>query len=864
MDSKKTTRWSIWWLGSYLVLLAASTFVRWKTPAKAPPSAGKQLIQVRAVENDQVVAQTVNLAFREFSPTNQDLLPVLILLHGSPMGSECFDDLAPELGKRFRVIVPDLPGFSASSAVIPDYSIRAHAQYVLQLMQHLQITQAHIVAYSMGGGVALNMAALAPDRVASLIMLSAIGVQELELLGEYHLNHAVHGVQLGLLWFLQNAFPHFGAMDRSMLNTRYARNFYDTDQRPLREYLQNFKNPMLILHGAHDDLVPFAVAIEHQRLVPQSELKMYQSGHGLAFVHWQWIVPDIQHFVEEVENGQAPTRLSAAPDRIAAAQMPFAPKQSPFKSGIGLVVLMLAIAAATLVSEDLTCIGAGLLVARGAIDFIPATLACFIGIYFGDLLLFWAGRVLGRTAVRHVPLKWFISADDLQRSTAWINQRGAKIILLSRFLPGSRLPTYFTAGVLHTHFWSFSLFFLLASLVWTPLLVGIAMVIGEKALALMTAYTKYALISGLASLGTVYAFWKLVVPLFNYKGRRLLLSSWRRLVRWEFWPLWVFYPPIILYILYLGLKHRSLTLFTAANPAIPESGFIGESKAAILDGLSGANGFVARHILVKKSLPAATRLQQVREFMRAKNVTLPVVIKPDKGQRGAGVLFARTERQLEEALAGIKFDVIVQEYAAGNEFGIFYMRYPNAKKGFIYSITDKRLISIMGDGKRTLEELILADDRAVCMARFHLQKHEHDLYNIPARGEEIKLVEVGTHCRGAMFLDGALIKTPELEARLDAISKSFNGFYFGRYDIRTLSITDIKNGVNFKIVELNGVTSEATHIYDPKNSLWYGYRVLMQQWRLAFEIGKQNYKAGVAPASVARLLRLLFKQDEKQ
>jgi hypothetical protein len=374
----------------------------------------------------------------------------------------------------------------------------------------------------------------------------------------------------------------------------------------------------------------------------------------------------------------------------------------------------------------------------------------------------------------------------------------------------------------------------------------------------MTAYKKYAFVAGFASFVGIYALFKIVIPLFNYKGRRLLLSSWRRLVRWEFWPLWAFYPPIILYIFYLGFKHRSLTLFTAANPAIPESGFVGESKAAILDGLAGADGFVARHILVKKSAPVEARLQHVREFMRANNLALPIVIKPDKGQRGAGVLFARTEQQLEAGLAKIEFDVIVQEYVAGNEFGIFYIRYPNAEKGFIYSITDKRLISVTGDGSRTLEELILSDERAVCMARLHLQKHQQDLHSVPASGEEVKLVDVGTHCRGAMFLNGALIKTPELEARLDAISKSFKGFYFGRYDIRTPSLADIKNGAGFKIVELNGVTSEATHIYDPKNSLWYGYRVLRQQWRMAFEVGKQNRQAGVAPASVTRLLRLLF------
>ncbi len=471
----------LWLLAVYLLMLALSHLVRRNTPAAAPLAGGKKLIRVKAVAGEAQTALDVQLAYREFSPAAKDSLSVLILLHGSPMGSESFDDLGPALGQSYRVIVPDLPGFGASSAQIPDYSIRAHAKYMLQLMDRLQIDKAHVVAYSMGGGVAINMAAIAPQRISSLIMLSAIGVQELELLGDYHLNRAVHGAQLGLLWLLQETFPHFGLMDRSMLNTRYARNFYDSDQRPLRNDLLNYRGPMLILHGQSDELVPYAVAAEHYRIVPQSELKTYPTGHGLAFMRWQWIAPDIAHFVDAVETGKAATRSTADSARVAASTLPFDPKSSPMASGIGLIVLMLLIATATLVSEDLACIGTGLMIAHGAIGFLPGTLACLWGIYFGDLLLFWAGRLFGRPAVAHAPLKWFVSEDSIRRSTEWFNRQGKKIILLSRFVPGSRLPTYFTAGVLRTNFWSFSLYFLLAAFIWTPLLVGVSMFIGEEA-----------------------------------------------------------------------------------------------------------------------------------------------------------------------------------------------------------------------------------------------------------------------------------------------------------------------------------------------------------------------------------------------
>lgn len=84
-------------------------------------------------------------------------------------------------------------------------------------------------------------------------MLSAIGLQEFELTGSYRVNHALHGAQLASLWLLCNAVPHFGLLHRSGLSVEYARNFYDSDQRPLRlvsecyrerDHFMQFRRPM--------------------------------------------------------------------------------------------------------------------------------------------------------------------------------------------------------------------------------------------------------------------------------------------------------------------------------------------------------------------------------------------------------------------------------------------------------------------------------------------------------------------------------------------------------------------------------------------------------------------------------------------
>ena len=74
---------------------------------------------------------------------------------------------------------------------------------------------------------------------------------------------------------------------------------------------------------------------------------------------------------------------------------------------------------------------------------------------------------------------------------------------------------------------------------------------------------------------------------------RRIVGRWKRLSRWEFWPPYLFYPPVAVYIAYLGIKFRNWTLFTAANPAIPASGFVGESKHQILENLKDAAAVAA-------------------------------------------------------------------------------------------------------------------------------------------------------------------------------------------------------------------------------------------------------------------------------
>jgi membrane protein DedA with SNARE-associated domain len=514
---------------------------------------------------------------------------------------------------------------------------------------------------------------------------------------------------------------------------------------------------------------------------------------------------------------------------------------------------LLGLALATLASEDLACIAAGLLVAQGAISFPAATAACLAGILVGDLALVAAGRWLGARWLDRAPLRWFVTREGVDRASRWLAARGAILIFTTRFLPGTRLPTYVAAGLLRVPFARLALWLTLACALWTPLLVGAAAVFGDTARAWLQTWTTAAPALVLGGL-LVWLLARVGLQAATWRGRRLLLSRWRRAVRWEFWPMWAVYPPVVLWITWLGVRVRCLTWFTAVNPGIDAGGgLVGESKSAILRALDPSRA-VAPWALIAPG-EASDRRTALDAFLAARPAPFPVVLKPDVGERGGGVVIARDRASAEAALDETPGPLIAQAYVPGIEFGVFYVRLPSEARGRIFAITEKRTPALIGDGIRNLETLILADDRAVNMAEFFLRQFAARRDEVPAAGERIPLTDLGTHCRGSLFLDGAHHETPALLAEIERVSRVFDGFHFGRYDVRTPGADAFRRG-EFTVIELNGLTSEATSIYDPRHGPFHGWSVLCRQWHLAWRIARETRAAGARTLTAAETIRL--------
>ena len=314
-----------------------------------------------------------------------------------------------------------------------------------------------------------------------------------------------------------------------------------------------------------------------------------------------------------------------------------------------------------------------------------------------------------------------------------------------------------------------------------------------------------------------------------------LRQKFIRLTHWEYWPFDVVYIPVYFYWFWLMLKSRSFFFFNTANPLIKNGGFLMESKKEIYDLMP--QKFYPKTILVK---PGAI-FNDVELVMKNAGLTFPLVAKPDIGMRGLKVAVVKNNEDLQEYMANIKFEFLVQEFVAyENEVGIFYCKMPGSKEGFISGIVEKEFLTVIGDGHSTVAQLLWKSNRGVLQWQVMQQQYGEGLQRVLLSGETLTMVPYGNHSRGAKFVDSTYKIDEKLNATINSICNAIPEFYYGRLDVRFNSWEELKEGKAFSIIELNGAGSEPTHIYDPKHSIFFAWKEIIRHLDILYKISAKN------------------------
>jgi hypothetical protein len=314
-----------------------------------------------------------------------------------------------------------------------------------------------------------------------------------------------------------------------------------------------------------------------------------------------------------------------------------------------------------------------------------------------------------------------------------------------------------------------------------------------------------------------------------------------KLTHWEYWPFQIVYIPIYFLWAFYAIKSGTIFFFNACNPKIRNGGFMAESKKEIYD-------LIPQQYYPKTELiNEEANFNQAQSIMEKSTIEFPFIAKPDIGLRGSAVKKIHNLEELKIYNDKANFDYLIQNLIPyKNEVGIFYVRFPNDKKGKITGIVAKEFLIVEGNGEATISQLLKANPRFEFQLKTLEKEYGNQLEVVLENGEKRNLVPYGNHARGAKFLDYSHLISDKLEQVIDAMCQEIPEFYFGRLDVMYDNWKDLENGKNFALVELNGSGSEPTHIYDPKHSIFFAWKELARHITYMHKISAENNQRGVA------------------
>ncbi len=286
---------------------------------------------------------------------------------------------------------------------------------------------------------------------------------------------------------------------------------------------------------------------------------------------------------------------------------------------------------------------------------------------------------------------------------------------------------------------------------------------------------------------------------------------------------------------------RGLTPFhiILTNPNFPLGGLSAASKTEVLAHFKRTDQYLPQ-VLIPQAYPLEQRRQTAEAFIA--EASLPVIAKPDRGVVGIGVRRVDSLEELKEIIEIMPCDYMLQEFCDYPlEYGIFYCRYPNREKGRVVSLTQKLIPAVIGDGQKTVRQLINLTPE-IKYNKPNLLAHAKTLDHVPEAGERYQVIDQASHTYGCIFRDNNHEITPAMDAWINAMSSKASEFYFGRFDMKIRDKDSLHTGKGVKICELNGCWSEPAHIYDDDHTLGYAIKEMIRSYSRAYRIAKLNRK----------------------
>ena len=171
-----------------------------------------------------------------------------------------------------------------------------------------------------------------------------------------------------------------------------------------------------------------------------------------------------------------------------------------------MIALLLASGVGIPIGEEVVNIPAGIFVGRGDLGIVSTYVAAYVGVLGGDYLWFSICRTLGKKVLHRRWFKKLAHPKKLLQVKHQFDRRGAGVLVLARFIPGTRSPALTVAGILHMPWKKFTVIELFICLVTTSLQVTLGILIGRQIAGeslSTTIFTALAVVAGIIALTSI-------------------------------------------------------------------------------------------------------------------------------------------------------------------------------------------------------------------------------------------------------------------------------------------------------------------------------------------------------------------------
>ncbi|MBR8744381.1 alpha/beta fold hydrolase [Nocardiopsis sp. MG754419] len=220
----------------------------------------------------------------------------LLLIHGQSLDHTMWEGVSDDLAAHHRVVRMDMRGTGESDVPLDGpYSMELLARDALAVLDDLGVERAHVYGFSMGGKVAQNLAAIAPERLGALVLGSTAPGGEHEIERPHHASIALRKANTeegrALIAYLfytpvwADAHPETVARIVPRNPLRAQRRHYEASMKHDGwDLLPRIQAPTLVVHGEDDELTPIGNAALLAERIPDARL-LVLSGARHGYLH---------------------------------------------------------------------------------------------------------------------------------------------------------------------------------------------------------------------------------------------------------------------------------------------------------------------------------------------------------------------------------------------------------------------------------------------------------------------------------------------------------------------------------------------------------------------------------------------------